>query len=203
MSISIDLLESDVIGVGSFGKSVGLKGGVRVFLITDFPEILCVNARFYIPHTPTTNLLFPHNTTATSHDMINTQTKSDKTLPFYMLTLHSYNAQASVIRWNEITTRENADKLRNITFYSTINDTRKSCHLQQNEFFYFDIIGMKIVENGEILGIVQDIQKIANTYYFVIQKNFLIPYIDRYVLEINLSTQEIHTIDAKTLHISS
>lgn len=196
------LLDSELVSVGSLGKSVGLRGGIRVFLLTDFPEIMCKNVTFYIKYIDVKPLISYLLDTSLSKDSICIDCNTDIFDPqcYIPLTLNAYNPHTKVLYWNQITSKNQSDFLRNVIFYSSISDTRKFCKLQENEFFYFDIIGMSVVENGEILGIVRDIQEIAHTYYFVLDADFLIPYIDRYVVKIDIHTKQIFTKDAQYLN---
>ncbi len=215
-------IPTQMVSVGKFGKSVGLKGGIRITILTDFPEILCENACFYVAcqhsllaltHifniTPSllcempTNLpnIGMHKHCLSLH--ANNNSEETKQIYYLPLTLKHFNPANNAIQLQEITKREEADILRNMLFYSTIDDTRKLCHLKKDEFFYFDIIGMRVMEEGLEIGIVQDIQEIANTHYLVLDKNFLIPYIDRYVHAIHLQDRQIITQDARFLRIES
>lgn len=214
--------QMQMVVVGKFGKSIGLKGGMRISILTDFPEILCKNTSFYIPYTKhILPLAHIFDTTSININKTAKEIKSTKTLNnstsenienipshlkksyYFPITLHSFNDSNNVIQFSEITRREESMVLCNMLFYSTIDDTRKLCKLSKDEFFYFDIIGMSIVENGVEIGIVRDIQEIANTHYFVLDKHFMIPYIDRYVLSINLKDRQIVTQDARFLRTES
>lgn len=216
---SVCIPETQMVVVGRFGKSVGLKGSMRVTILTDFPEILSQDTRFYIQdskHLFTLAHIFNINLNDINRSSarinhtkrsknINAKTKSNSaTLEmshYFPITLHRFNAINNIINFSEITNRNESTILCNMLFYSTIDDTRKFCKLSKDEFFYFDIIGMSVIENGVEIGIVQDIQEIANTHYFVLDKGFMIPYIDRYVLSINLKDGHIMTQDASLLRI--
>ncbi|RDU71332.1 16S rRNA processing protein RimM [Helicobacter aurati] len=175
---SLVINSSELVLVASLGKAVGLHGGIRAFVVTDFPEIFSKNTRFYLS-----------NHYITSEDSISCM----------LVTLTNYHAQKQLLFFQEITQREQAELFRNTAMYTTIAETRKLCSLQEHEFFYFDIIGMQIIEDEETLGEVKDIQKIANTYYFIVDNNFLIPYIDRYIIRIDKNTKQIFTRDARFL----
>lgn len=206
----VNAAPAEMIGVGRFGKSVGLKGGIRIHIFTDFPEILTKDSVFYIPYHASLLALTPlfQNTNDDSEitqphiATLAKNTQQEKQQALYLpLTCQSFKANQNVLVLQEIARREHADILRNMLFYSTIEDTRKYCNLSKDEYFYFDIIGLSVVENGEILGVVQDIQEIANTHYLVLEKHFLIPYIDRYICSVDMEDKQIHTKDARFLRM--
>ena len=184
----MDLLHissSDVVAVGSFGKSVGLHGGIKIFLLTDFHEVLSQGARFYLKYHSSLHDIF--------HISSNVESVRDMFIPF---SLHSYNPHSSVVYINEITRREHSDLMRNMKFYSTIEESRNLCELQKDEFFFFDIVGMSVVDDGEMIGNVKDIMQIGNVYYFILSDNFYVPYIDEYVRNIDLDSKTIFTTNA-------
>lgn len=121
------------------------------------------------------------------------------------LVVKSYNQNRDVIKFDTISTVDDAKKLINQQLYTTIEQTRKSCNLKENEFFWFDLMGCKIVDDsGLLLGEVKDIQRLPSSDYFEVETNkelqekglpkiFLIPYIELYVQKIDLSLKTIFT----------
>ena len=83
----------------------------------------------------------------------------------------------------------------------------RDCALKEGEFFWFDMIDANVIDdNGLLLGIVEEIERIATTDYLVIQtsealvkqghvKQFYLPYIDRYIRLFDKEKQEIYTKD--------
>ncbi len=199
----IALQISQMLSVGTFGRSVGLKGNIRVSLLTDFPEILNKGLVIYIPFN---NVLSQLNHILDISNCIVGNNKAfyinnTKENYYFPMTIKLFNESTNTMRLNEINNKEEADCLKNMVFYNTIHDTRELCGLKKDEFFYFDVIGMEVIDDGIEIGVVKDIQEISNTHYFVLDKNFLIPYIDRYVLKICIETKQILTKDAKFLRI--
>lgn len=144
------------------------------------------------------------------------------------------------IEFEGITSADSAKWLVNAKIYATKTQSREHCKLKKDEYFYFDIIGLDIIEDGENLGIVRDIERIGNVDYFIVEvadnlasniatkstqpkhnkskniakstnpttksakkqkkpKTFLVPYIDRFVLEVCLQTRRIFTKNAKSI----
>jgi 16S rRNA processing protein RimM len=167
---------NDKIYVGKLGKAVGLDGSLKVYIESDFPEQFRKDATF------TTN----------------------KGLT---LVVKSYNENRDVVKFDAISSVDDAKKLTNQLLYTTIEDTRKACTLKENEFFWFDLMGCKIVDDSNLLlGEVKDIQRLPISDYFEIEtakdlqekglpKTFLIPYLELYILRIDLSLKTIFTKD--------
>jgi 16S rRNA processing protein RimM len=120
------------------------------------------------------------------------------------LEIAEFNADKSIIRFVGVNNKESASKLTNRILKNTKDDVKKSCKLEKDEFFWFDIIGCKIVEEGEILGVVDDIERISTQDCLHVktdnkfvkngaQKSFLIPYIDRFIISTDIVFKEIIT----------
>jgi 16S rRNA processing protein RimM len=103
-----------------------------------------------------------------------------------------------------------AKKLTNTKIYASLEETKERCQLNEGEHFWFELEGCDIIENGELLGKVTDIQRLANVDYLFIQtdralveiefaKSFLVPNISRYVVSVDIQSQTITVIDAKEI----
>ncbi len=128
--------------------------------------------------------------------------------------IESYNPNRSLVKFYNFNVREDASRLTNQKLFTTIAESRKNCVLGKKEFFWFDIIGLDVIDEDQNLGKVKDIERIANSDYLLIEtskklvedglpKRFYIPYIDRYVVEVVLDNKIIKTIDAYGLLESS
>lgn len=177
---------NDFIEIAKLGRSIGTSGLMKCIIFTDFPNIFQKGNIFFIK---------PY------HAILENQMQP--------LTLKSFNLSRSTIAFEEINSLEEAKKITNFLLLSSIEDTKKYCHLQQNEFFWFDIIGCNIFEDTTPLGCVKDIQRIANTDYLIIQthkelsslfaKEFLIPYLDHFIISVDIKNKKIHTKNTKNL----
>jgi len=105
---------------------------------------------------------------------------------------------------------DNAKKLTNTKIYASIEETKERCHLKEGEHFWFELEGCDIIENGELLGKVMEIQRLADIDYLFIKtdkalvksglpKSFLIPNIPRYILSVDIDSKTINVIDAKEI----
>lgn len=165
--------------VAKIGKAVGLKGFSKIYIDSDFPEQFKKNSRFF---------------TDRNQELI----------------IESYNSKNDTVKFKGIDTMDEVKKLTNRTLYSTLEDTKDNCKLDKDQYFWFDLIDCQIVEEGETLGVVKDIQRLPLSDYLSIQtskelvakdlaKNFLIPYLDQYILDVELDSKTITTKGAKDI----
>lgn len=116
------------------------------------------------------------------------------------LTLEYYHKKSSVAKFSQIDSKESAKQIANLILYTTKEQSKEHCKLQENEFFWFDIVGSQIVEKGESLGFVSEIERFCKQDFLLVKtddallaqkfpKSFLVPYSARYILEVD-SKQE-------------
>lgn len=153
---------ADLLHVATLGRTVGLKGDMKLNLFTDFPEQFAPNSTFIL------------------------ENGSE-------ITLLSYNPERELVRLKGIDTPEAAKALTNAKLYTTLEATRERCNLGEGEFFWFDLLGASVVEEGTTLGKVQEIERIGAQDYLLVATEgalvakgmaatFLIPYIDHFIL---------------------
>jgi 16S rRNA processing protein RimM len=162
--------------VAKLGKAVGLKGHLRLFIDSDFPEQFKKNATF------TTNR--------------NLQLK-----------VSEYNPNRELIKFENYDDVELAKKLTNQQLYVSIEDTKNNCNLEEGEYFWFDIIGCNIIEDGLLLGEVKEIHRYPLDDYLEVitskqlvekglAKTFLIPYNKEiYIKNVDIDKKTIEVID--------
>ena len=159
--------------VAKCGKSIGLKGHLRLIIYTDFIDIFKPNNIFLCRDS--------------------------------MLTIEYFNHHQNSIKFLEINTIDEAKALTSYELYTTKDITSKMCKLGSDEFFWFDIVGLRIIDNDILLGVVENIERIGNIDYLIIKtnmikfnkpKSFMIPYINRYVINVDLYKKIIYTRDA-------
>ncbi|WP_457595906.1 ribosome maturation factor RimM [Hydrogenimonas sp.] len=156
---------SDKIPVARLGRTVGLRGEMRLGLLTDFPEQFKKGARFM-------------------------SDRGD-------LVVSAYNPSRGTIRFEGIDDVDAAKPLTNAYLYTTKEAGEKACRLKEGEYFWYQIIGLAVFDGERRLGEVKDIERLAGTDYLVVStdpklveggaaKSFLIPYIDRYIGDVDL-----------------
>lgn len=163
--------------VAKLGKAVGLKGQLRLFIDSDFPQQFKKGAVF------TTN----------------------KKL---QLTIEDYQASRELVKFKGYDDVDSAKKLTNQELYVSEDDTKENCSLEDNQFFWFDIIGCEIIEDNKKLGKVKDIHRYPLDDYLEITtdlelvnssnlpKSFLIPYnMEKYILKVDIESKTIETKD--------
>ncbi|WP_367698856.1 ribosome maturation factor RimM [Helicobacter pylori] len=173
--------------VGRIGKSVGLNGGLKLHLESDFPE--CLKKGVKVSVAPLNAFSFAS---------------------FKEYIIHSYEHAKNLLFLETIQTPEKAKELTNLGLFMSEAESKKLCVLKEGEFFYCDLVGLSVVEENEFLGKVIEIQRISQIDYFLVEttrslvekglaKIFLIPYRDFYIKEILLQDKKITTHNAKTL----
>jgi 16S rRNA processing protein RimM len=126
------------------------------------------------------------------------------------LTIEQYNNANDTIKFVSIDNIDEAKKLTNKELFVSYEETKKRCKLDENEFFWFDIVGCKIIEYGNCLGIVQEIQRMPLNDYLVIKTSqdlvkqkmsstFLIPYDKQYIIKTDIKLKQISTKNAKDI----
>ncbi len=159
--------------VAKLGKTVGLKGHVKLFIESDFPQQFKKGATF------TTN-------------------KNET------LTIAEFNASRGIVLFEAIDNVDSAKKLTNAQLFTTYEQTKEHCKLDDNQYFWFDIIGCSIQDNDIFLGEIVEIHRYPVDDYLEVKtakdliskglpKTFLIPYIDEYVLSVDIDKKMVTT----------
>ena len=170
--------------IAKLGKTVGLKGQLKIFIDSDFPE------------------QFKINNTFTTHK--NKQ-----------LTIETINLKNNTVKFVGIDDIDIAKKYVNSELFTNQEETIKNCKLEKNQYFWFDLIDCKIIEDGKLLGIVKDIHRYPTDDYFEITTNsellnddfkvktFLLPYNKSYIIDVNLLEKKIIVKGANDILLQS
>ncbi len=117
------------------------------------------------------------------------------------ITFDSVNLARGLVRVSGVDRPEQCAKYTNTELYTTYERTRETCVLGENQYFWFDIIGLKVIDDGEELGKVLEIERIGAVDYLLIKekKEFLLPYHPPFVVDVNINEGTIYTSGAKDL----
>jgi len=118
-----------------------------------------------------------------------------------MLTINSFNKKRSTISFKDHLNIDLAKTLTNKNLYTTKEQSIKDVELRDEEYFWFDIIGCSIVEDGDNFGTINDIVRIGINDYLEIKgdKTYLVPYIDRYIQSVDIDKKIVFGIDIQDL----
>lgn len=115
-----------------------------------------------------------------------------------VLKIKARNAQSVLFEGFE--SLESAKTLVNLELFQSVEKSRASCKLNEGEFFYFDIIGLEVFENGLLLGVVKDILPAGNDLLLIksdeslvkkgFASKFYLPYVDFYVKSVELGAKD-------------
>jgi 16S rRNA processing protein RimM len=164
--------------IAQIGRTIGLWGDLKFYIHTDFPEQFKVGSTF----------------------------KSNRG----ELTIADINHTRGTIRFRGYESIDSAKKLTNAKLFSNEEQTKENCHLDEGQYFWFDMIGCSVKQDDEILGRVDDIQRMGDTDYLSVNtdkhlvetglsKNFLLPYIERYIIKVDIDQKIVYTKDAKDI----
>jgi len=156
------------ISIAKIGKAHGVKGWVKLHLLTDFPEQFKAGKTF----------------------------EADK----ITLTIENINRKNNTIKFVGFNTPEEAKKLTNRLIYTDKQSSKENIKLKKDEWFWFDIIGCEVIENDKLLGIVEDINRINDIDYIVVninkelgykQQRFLFDF-KRHIIDVDIDNKKIY-----------
>ena len=164
--------------IAQIGRTIGLWGDLKFHLHTDFPE------QFKIGNTYKSS-------------------RGD-------LIIADINFTRGIIRFTGYESIDSAKKLTNTKLYMDETQSKEACDLKEGQHFWFDVIGCVVKQDDEVLGLVEDIQRMGDTDYLAIKtegtlveeglsKNFLLPYIERYIIKVDTDEKTVYTQDAKDI----
>jgi len=79
--------------------------------------------------------------------------------PDKQITVESVNLNRGTVKLQGCNTPEEAKKFTNAKLYTTIEQTRKECKLEDGQYFWFDIEGCEVYEDNRLLGKVVEIER--------------------------------------------
>ena len=118
------------------------------------------------------------------------------------ITLSDVNLDRGIVKIAGINTIEDAKKFTNAKLFTTREETRKNCHLEDDEYFWFDLEDCEVYEDGKLLGVVNEVERIAVTNYLNVTtdeklvaagsaKLFLIPFQEPFRVSVDIDKKII------------
>jgi len=118
------------------------------------------------------------------------------------ITLTDVNVERGLVKINNLSNPQDCKKFTNAKLYTTYEETRKNCHLEEGEYFFFDLEDCKVYEDGKLLGHVKEMERINITNYLIIvtdeslvesglPKSFLVPFIEPFKVKVDIEAKEI------------
>ena len=121
------------------------------------------------------------------------------------LKVQEYNTSRELVKFENYDDVDIAKKLTNQQLYVSQEDTKENCQLEEDQYFWFDIIDCEIKENGKLLGKIKEVHRYPMDDYFEIDtdeslvkeglpKVFLIPYVvETYIENVDIENKTIET----------
>ncbi|WP_345992482.1 ribosome maturation factor RimM [Sulfurimonas sp. HSL-1716] len=164
-------LSDKLLHIATIGKTVGLKGDMKLHIKSDFPEQFVKGAKFLISKNRTVEI-------------------------------EEIDLERNLFKIKGVDNPEDAKRYTNEKIYTTYEETRKNIKLEEGQYFYFDIEGCKVYDNGLLLGIVDEVERIGPTDYLSmitdealvakqLPKLFLIPYQDHFIVSVDIDKKSI------------
>jgi len=121
------------------------------------------------------------------------------------LTIEKIDLKKGLVKIKGVDTPEDAKKITNRQLYTTEEETRDNIKLKENEYFWFDIMGCDVYEEGKKLGRVKEIER-ADVDYLLINtdeelikegypKRFMIDF-KRHVKDVDVENKKIEASGA-------
>lgn len=161
--------ESSYIVVGRVRRPHGIKGELRVEILTDYPERLERHDHFYLayPNTPDVVERYPVQGLRPHQDVM-------------------------LVKLKGCDDRDTAEELRGMLVQIPFED---AVSLEEGEYYYFQLIGVDVeTETGEWLGRVTDVLEAGAHDVYVVRGprgEVLLPAIEDVVLELDLEADEM------------
>jgi len=171
-------MSTDASLIAQIGRTIGLWGDLKFHLHTDFPE------QFKIGNTYKSN-------------------RGD-------LTIADINFTRGIVKFRGYESIDSAKKLTNTKIFANEKETKESCELKSGQYFWFDIIGCIVMQDTLVVGMIADIQRMGDTDYLLVDtdnllieeglpKHFLLPYIERYIVDADIERKTVYAKDAKDI----
>jgi 16S rRNA processing protein RimM len=128
--------------------------------------------------------------------------------------IEKFNNSRMLVKFVNYNVREDSAVLVNKHLFTTIEDTKKSCPLEDGQYYWFELEGVEVVEDSQTLGRVEEVERIGNTDYLIVKtdkslleeksaKKFYIPYIDAYIEKFDKDNSIIYTKNALSIFENS
>lgn len=118
------------------------------------------------------------------------------------ITLSDVNQERGLVKINNLSNPQDCKKFVNTKLYATYEETRKNCHLEKGEYFFFDLEDCEVYEESKLIGCVQELDRIGTTNYLIIvtdeslvedglPKSFLVPFIEPFKKDVDIQKKRI------------
>ena len=154
--------------VGQVVRTIGLKGEVKIYPSTHFRDTrFKKGSRVFL---------------------LNEKGEVEKELTIKM---HRTNGNCDNLIFEEITSIEEAEKINKKYLFVEKNQEI----LGKNEYFYSDLIGMKVsFDNGKDIGVVKAIEEYSSYATLRVKtegKDVLIPFVNAFIKDVSLENKQI------------
>lgn len=154
--------------LGYIVKTHGIKGQVVAFFDVDFPEDYEDLESVFLE-------------------------QQGRLVPFFIDNMEAQQKGRFIIKFEDINTIEQAEKLRNTALYLPLDELPE---LEEDQFYFHDVIGYTVVDaNHGDLGIVKEFYDLPQQQLMAMEymgQEMLIPVIDEIFLRADHDTKKLH-----------
>ena len=175
-------MPENFISIGKITKAIGLKGFLKVLILTDFPDRFKTlnSARLF----KESGQRFLKDKSSGSEEFIIKEVIFER--DFVKMQFEGY---------------EDINLVSELTDSLILLEEKERMELEDGQFYFYELIGMKVFKSGQEIGKLESIENYGAQDIFKIRlknnKEALIPYIDDFVKRIDIKERkiEIEVID--------
>lgn len=168
---------NDFIAVGKIVKPIGLKGNLKVFLLTDFPERFRNLKELYL-FDENGNVFFKNELTGNYK---------------FKISECSVNAKFVNLKFEGYSSIEETRELINLF---TLIEEKDKIKISKDDFYYYEMIGLNVFDKGKLIGEVIAIEDYGSGDLFRIRcedKEIYVPFRKEFIKKIDIGNKRIDT----------
>ena len=143
MPANIERLRPRYLVVGEILRPHGVRGEVRMRLVTEYPEHLKTLETLYLGKSP-----------------------GDKKLQSFKLNNLRFNKEYALLTIDGFKNREDADRLRGSIVFV---DIASAMPLEKGEYYLFQLIGLRVIADEREIGVVKNVLETGANDVYVVQ----------------------------------
>jgi len=171
----VDDLEQFIF-IGKITKTIGVKGAVKIILLTDFPERFLKLKEVQLFDEKSNNLLINENTNDTNFGIFDVQ-------------LYNSFVRISIKGFDSI------EKVSSLLNTLICIDEKKRVKLPKGVYYYYEMIGCEVFDSDRLLGTVTKIDNYGCSDILFVNsvkgKELMVPLLKEFITKIDVKNKKI------------